>query len=233
MGGIQSFDWFDIQNKSFEDITQPEFLKKNDTIRAGELQADNRTLVLSVDGENSSENARIVWFDIVTRHTIRQRVSIGGITALATTRRGIIAIVDSSGTAEVISSAELAEELRKLKARRVVLLMDSCESGALMSPLEGVIAANIQQSLVTTQLTPSGEGTVPPHGVLLLAASSGFESAVSTAATNPFMDKLASLLSSSSKDGAWAHAIAEAMRSPIIQTNEDGSTSTMTPVPLL
>ena len=98
-----------------------------------------------------------------------------------------------------------------------------------MDPLERAIGAKIEDALASVPESTPGRG-LPPQGVLLVAASSGFEPAVSTASSNPFMDKLSSLLVTTPTNGAWAHAIADAMRSPISQKNEDGSMSTITPV---
>ncbi len=59
-----------------------------------------------------------------------------------------------------ITSAELADLLKRLSARRIVLIMDSCESGAVLSPLGAAIVAKMEDSLAATNV--AGAPDSPP-----------------------------------------------------------------------
>jgi Caspase domain len=117
-----------------------------------------------------------------------------------------------------ISSAELADKLRFLQAKRLVLIMDSCESGAAMQPLEAVVEAKIRIASLSPSQQPAGGPSEGPNeqGALLIAASSGIETATSTTAQNPFFDRLIALLSDYQATNArtWAHAVGAKMKEP-------------------
>jgi hypothetical protein len=132
-----------------------------------------------------------------------------------------------------ISSAELADAIRRLAARRIVLIMDACDSGAAVAPLETAILAKAAQAAILPQepgsTTASPDSTM--QGVLLIAAATGLETVASDATKNPFMDKLAVLLSSNDpkSSGFSSYAMAVEMRKQLFLPTQDGSTISVQP----
>lgn len=110
-----------------------------------------------------------------------------------------------AGEIEQLSAAELADELRRLTPRRVVLIVDACESGAALGTLEqvAVAKASLAASLNAEQA----------QGILLLAAASGLEAAKGTATSNPFLDRLTQLLLQG--PALSARSLASELRKPL------------------
>jgi len=134
------------------------------------------------------------------------------------------------GLENAISSAELAEKLRYLQARRLVVVMDACDSGAMIPPLEGAFAARLRDAIGSR--TP---GIAPPpqvasQGVLLMAASAEVEQSITGATMNPFLDRLKDVLSPKTGQNALASDIAVKMTAPLQLKQQDGSFITTTPV---
>jgi metacaspase-1 len=69
------------------------------------------------------------------------------------------------------SAADLADALRGLRARRVLLIVDACQAGASIEALEKVAYAKAQAELRSGRLNPSGGNRFEPVGVHLLAAT--------------------------------------------------------------
>ena len=69
------------------------------------------------------------------------------------------------------------------------------------------------------------------QGVLLIAAATSLETVASDATKNPFMDKLAVLLSSNDpkSSGFSSYAMAVEMRKQLALTTQDGSTISVQP----
>lgn len=139
----------------------------------------------------------------------------------------------TQGTDGAISSAELADRIRNLSAKRLVVVVDACDSGAVLDPLEGAVAARIQQFVAVSSALGGSLATVDPNvqGILFVTASSGIEDAISGSTANPFMDKLASLLLPQSGGPQWSASVATKMAEPITVSTE-GQTHVFTPVAL-
>jgi hypothetical protein len=121
---------------------------------------------------------------------------------------------------EGISSAELADAIRKLQAKRIVLVVDACDSGAAVEPLQQAVLA--RSSVAANMLRQPG--TPPdPQGVLLIAAASGLEAAVSSSQTNPFLDRLAKLVGADSPAPLSSYSLAAEMQKPFDFTTEGGT----------
>jgi hypothetical protein len=136
----------------------------------------------------------------------------------------------ADGIDNSISSAELAEKLRDLPARRLVVVMDACDSGALLAPLEGVLAARLREALSRQVPATPAPPESNSQGALLLAASAGIEDAVGGTAANPFLDRLLEVLTSKDGQSTLAHDIASKMSAPLLLEQEHGPPITTTPV---
>ena len=129
--------------------------------------------------------------------------------------------VHGSGNAmEGISSAELADAIRKLQAKRIVLVVDACDSGAAVEPLQQAVLA--RSSVAANMLRQPG---TPPdlQGVLLIAAASGLEATVSSSQANPFLDRLAKLVGADSPAPLSSYSLAAEMQKPFDFTTEGGT----------
>jgi hypothetical protein len=131
---------------------------------------------------------------------------------------------------EGISSAELGDAIRKLAARRIVLIVDACEGGAAFEPLQQAVLARaaLAANLPRQQDAPGATAVPDIQGVLLIAAASGVEPTTSSEKVNPFLDKLTRLLSSGELP-LTSYAIAAEMRKALSFTNSSGETIRVQP----
>jgi hypothetical protein len=105
-----------------------------------------------------------------------------------------------------VSVAYLADWIRGLRVRRLVIVMDACDSGSALQPLEGAAKAMAAASMST-----GGTGSTP-SGVLLITAADGDVTSGET--INPFMDKLIASLNNATQ-GIWASDLAVTMSTEI------------------
>ena len=136
------------------------------------------------------------------------------------------------GLDNVISSAELADEVRNLKARRLVVIMDACDSGAVMPPLEGALAAKLREAVALAGQSSNGAEPSQSNaqGVLLIAASEGVEESIASGTANPFFDRLEDALTTKDGQSAFAHEIAGEMSVPLMLDQPHGPSIATTPV---
>lgn len=132
---------------------------------------------------------------------------------------------DSKGQGDGISSAELADAIRNIPAHRIVLIVDACEAGGAVSPLEEAVIAKVTDGTGAAQGTNNPSQDSDMQGVLLIAAATGAELATSNSQVNPFMDKLATILDSqgSATSPRNAHGIADEMGLPIGSSAQSGA----------
>lgn len=138
------------------------------------------------------------------------------------------AVTSAVGLDNVISSAELAEKFRLLQARRLVVVMDACDSGAVLPPFEGAFAARLRENFVASHSAPTSEANA--QGVLLIAASVGIEDAVAGTTANPFFDRLQDVLTPKGGLSTSARDIATKMSAPLELPQQHAPSITMTPV---
>jgi hypothetical protein len=116
-----------------------------------------------------------------------------------------------------ISAIEFADRLRKITARRVVFVMDACESGLTMAPLANAVGVKMQAAALQALASQKSGSSIPgpaAEGVLLMAASSGVEDALTSPDGNPFLKKLKDSLKSQ-PGGARSYSLATDMALPL------------------
>jgi Caspase domain len=138
----------------------------------------------------------------------------------------------SDGLDNAISSAEFADRVRYLQARRLVVIMDACDSGAVMPPIEGAFAARLREALAIVGHTPDAANPTGAsgQGALLMAASAAVEEAIGGKNVNPFLDRLQDVLTPKNGHSVLANDIASKMSAPLLLKPQDGSPITITPV---
>jgi hypothetical protein len=137
----------------------------------------------------------------------------------------------STGLENAISSAELADKLRNVLAYREVIVMDACDSGASLSPLEGAALAKMRQPIVLIN-APQNASSIgqPAQGTLLVSATVGVEDAVGSAGINPFLDRLVKVLTADGSQPVYAREVAKAMSAPLVLKQPSGPPITVTPI---
>jgi len=135
------------------------------------------------------------------------------------------------GTSDTISTADLVDALRRLSARRIVVVLDACDSGAAVASLGTVLSAKAAQASLVWKLTGQASPELTKQGVLLIAAATGQETVSSSSTGNPFMDKLVEILTpDAQKPKAWfSYALADEMRKPISFKDSTGRDGTVQP----
>ena len=117
----------------------------------------------------------------------------------------------SAGVRSALSAAELADAVRALRAQRLVLIVDTCDAGAAVEPLLGVVTARMLGA--ATQ----GASQAPDanrQGAVLIGASTAAETAATTREVNPFVTLLIDALKTAgANDGVtWSHGLTDAIR---------------------
>jgi len=75
----------------------------------------------------------------------------------------------------VISAADLADLIRQLRARKVLLIVDACQAGGALEPLERVAEAKISSELRRIILTHERSQDLPEIGIGIIGASDPLE----------------------------------------------------------
>jgi hypothetical protein len=138
----------------------------------------------------------------------------------------------ADGLDNAISSAELAEKVRSLQVERLVVVMDACDSGAMMPPLEGALAARLRETITFAGQGPNASPSTHAgaQGVLLIAASAGVEKAIAGEIANPFLDRLKDVLTPKDGQSTMARDIANKMSAPLLFDQGQGLSITTSPV---
>jgi hypothetical protein len=114
----------------------------------------------------------------------------------------------------VITAPEIADRLRRLRAGRVAIILDACDSGTLVTPLELAAGARVTVHEVTNYFAGKPAADGESQGVLLLADAALHQDASSGMTTNLFLDKLSDTLSAH-PTGLWSTDLLKIMKEPI------------------
>lgn len=128
-----------------------------------------------------------------------------------------------------ISSAELAVLLRSLQARRLVLIIDTCNAGASLDAMTRVAQSKISQELAayaSRDQVADQEGGI--RGSLFVAAATGLEEVTASRNVNPFVDRILQLLGQNGKteDVVWSADVLGGLQAPIVATGLIGAGDT-------
>lgn len=114
----------------------------------------------------------------------------------------------------VISAPEIADRLRRLRSGRVAVILDACDSGTLITPLEVAAGARVAVHNVVNNLSGKTAADGESQGVLLLADAAMHQDASSGMNTNLFLDKLSDTLAAH-PTGLWSSDLLKIMKQPI------------------
>jgi Caspase domain len=114
----------------------------------------------------------------------------------------------------VITAPEIADRLRRLRAGRVAIILDACDSGTLITPLELAAGARVTVHEVTNYFAGKPAADGESQGVLLLADAAMHQDASSGMNTNLFLDKLSDTLTAH-PTGLWSTDLLNIMKEPI------------------
>ncbi|HYK37790.1 C13 family peptidase [Alloacidobacterium sp.] len=122
----------------------------------------NKTLCGSLENESATKAAILSCLGKIANSVKPSDMVILSLAEHGTTRGNeLFYYIPHSDGKEIegISSAELADVFRKLQARRIIVIVDACDSGAAIAPLQQAILARVATAASLRGKQPDGQST--------------------------------------------------------------------------